>query len=372
MIPQTSEEVFIREPAIEVENEIGFDFTAAPFFTSPLILMEVRKNMQEIKFKETILLPAFVCSSKIATDLPQMGLEEIIFYHRHYSKSIDKLTALENRTVQQNCMLTNIPAVRYGLENEDYVRHMVQQCNPHYVVRKTGLVVHPIEQYIAASPDGLIRSGEDYYYQIQCQVIVRMLGATAPIGRMFARAVDALHRCVEFESAVFGQMGPCTSHAAWRKVAHHLRRVEPPLTTPTLVDFIFAIEGFNFDAGAEQFGKIGYFWSIRAVFDLKIKQRHRGLCSIVLHLRNLNNFEAFGFYFGFNVFRLRIGGKATDPYLNRPILLQHEAFKFNPRLFEPATKVNPVVRKLFSTATPFVERKFWAIPRDKCSQIRCK
>ncbi|GFW21816.1 SWIM-type domain-containing protein [Trichonephila clavipes] len=169
MVPQTSEELFMREPAIAVENEIGFDFTAAPFFTSPL--MEVYKNMQEIKLKETIPLPAFVSSGKIATDLPQMGLEEILYYHRHYSKSIDELTALENRTVQQNCneVLTNIPAVRYGLENEDYVRHTVQQRNPHYVVRKTGLVVHPIQQYIAASPDGLIRSGEDYMImEIKC------------------------------------------------------------------------------------------------------------------------------------------------------------------------------------------------------------
>ncbi|GFW56442.1 SWIM-type domain-containing protein, partial [Trichonephila clavipes] len=66
-------------------------------------------------------------------------------------------------------VLTNIPAVRYGLENEDYARHTVQQRNPHYVVRKTGLVVHPIQQYIAASPDGLIRSGEDYMImEIKC------------------------------------------------------------------------------------------------------------------------------------------------------------------------------------------------------------
>ncbi|GFS64045.1 hypothetical protein TNCV_3944431 [Trichonephila clavipes] len=100
MIPQTSEEVFMREPAIAIENEIGFDFTATPFFTSPL--MEVYKNMQEINLKETIL-PAFVSSGKIATDLPQMGLEEILCYQRHYSKSIDELTSLENRTVQQNC-----------------------------------------------------------------------------------------------------------------------------------------------------------------------------------------------------------------------------------------------------------------------------
>ncbi|GFT89585.1 SWIM-type domain-containing protein [Trichonephila clavipes] len=161
IVPRTAEEIFMRGPALEVENEIGFDFAVAPFFTSNV--MEVCQNMQEIKLKETIPLPAFVCSGKFANHLPQMGLEETLFYHRHYSKSIDELTALEKRTVQQNCneVSTNIPAVRFRLENEDYVRHTVQQCNPHYVVRKTGLVVHPIEQYIAASPDGFIRSGED-------------------------------------------------------------------------------------------------------------------------------------------------------------------------------------------------------------------
>ncbi|GFW18179.1 DUF1758 domain-containing protein [Trichonephila clavipes] len=51
-----------------------------------------------------------------------------------------------------------IPAVKYGLEHEDYIRYIVQQRNPQNVVRQTGLVIHPLEQYIAASPDGLIRS----------------------------------------------------------------------------------------------------------------------------------------------------------------------------------------------------------------------
>ncbi|GFT35140.1 SWIM-type domain-containing protein [Trichonephila clavipes] len=51
-----------------------------------------------------------------------------------------------------------IPAVKYGLEHEDYIRYIVQQRNPQNVVRQTGLVIHPLEQYIAASPDVLIRS----------------------------------------------------------------------------------------------------------------------------------------------------------------------------------------------------------------------
>ncbi|GFQ98803.1 SWIM-type domain-containing protein [Trichonephila clavata] len=158
MVSASVESIFMHEPPVQVEHEIGFDFTVAPFFTSPL--MEVSPNVLEIKLKENIPLPASVCSRKISNHLPQMGLDGILFYHENYCKGIDELTAMEERTVEQNCneMLTNIPAVRYGLENEDYVRHTVQQRNPHYVVRKTGLVVHPIEQYIAASPDVLIKS----------------------------------------------------------------------------------------------------------------------------------------------------------------------------------------------------------------------
>ncbi|GFT98951.1 SWIM-type domain-containing protein [Nephila pilipes] len=37
------------------------------------------------------------------------------------------------------------------------------------IVRKTGLVIHPLDQYVAASPDGLIRSGEVYMLlEIKC------------------------------------------------------------------------------------------------------------------------------------------------------------------------------------------------------------
>ncbi|GFX28082.1 hypothetical protein TNCV_424101 [Trichonephila clavipes] len=85
---------------------------------------------------------------------------------------MDEILALERRTMGQNCSewhlerkicLTEwfvdfIPAVKYGLEHEDYIRYIVQQRNPQNVVRQTGLVIHPLEQYIAASPDGLIRS----------------------------------------------------------------------------------------------------------------------------------------------------------------------------------------------------------------------
>ncbi|GFX53028.1 SWIM-type domain-containing protein [Trichonephila clavipes] len=81
MVPQTSE-VFMREPAIVAENEIEFDFTAAPFF-----YLSLDGSVQKYAGNQT---------------------------QGNYSSSS--------------------------------------------VFPKTGLVVHPIEQYIAASPDGLIRS----------------------------------------------------------------------------------------------------------------------------------------------------------------------------------------------------------------------
>ncbi|GFS51529.1 hypothetical protein NPIL_271811 [Nephila pilipes] len=59
---------------------------------------------------------------------------------------------------QKNSSVQHIPAVKYGLETEDRVRSMVQHMYPQSIVRKTVLVIHPLEQYIAASPDGLIRS----------------------------------------------------------------------------------------------------------------------------------------------------------------------------------------------------------------------
>ncbi|GFU39338.1 SWIM-type domain-containing protein [Nephila pilipes] len=65
---------------------------------------ESSRNLHNIRFHKTLSLPAAVCGAKIAVDMP----------------------------------------------------------DPQSTVRKTGLVIHPLDQYIAASPDGLIRSGEDY------------------------------------------------------------------------------------------------------------------------------------------------------------------------------------------------------------------
>ncbi|GFU17313.1 SWIM-type domain-containing protein [Trichonephila clavipes] len=74
-----------------------------------------------------------------------------------------------SQILKKDDSLDFIPAVKYGLEHEDYIRYIVQQRNPQNVVRQTGLVIHPLEQYIAASPDGLIRSGEDYMLmEIKC------------------------------------------------------------------------------------------------------------------------------------------------------------------------------------------------------------
>ncbi|GFR13141.1 hypothetical protein TNCT_7091 [Trichonephila clavata] len=101
MVSVKVEIIFMHEPPFQVEDEIGFDFTAPPFFTSSM--MEICQNMLEIKMNETIPLLGSVCNRKISNHLPQLGLEEILFYHHHYAKGINELAALEERTVRQNC-----------------------------------------------------------------------------------------------------------------------------------------------------------------------------------------------------------------------------------------------------------------------------
>ncbi|GFS93834.1 putative gag-pol protein [Nephila pilipes] len=165
-------------------------------------------SVNKIRFDKTLSLPAAVCSAKIAFDIPNMNISEAFFFHQHYFRNIEELVEIEQRTVHQNSSewrqerklritasdaksifsrvanfealatqilkkknssIEHIPAVRYGLEMEDIVRSMVQHMHPQSIVRKTGLVIHPLDQYIAASPDGLIRSGEDYMLlEIKC------------------------------------------------------------------------------------------------------------------------------------------------------------------------------------------------------------
>ncbi|GFT80682.1 SWIM-type domain-containing protein, partial [Nephila pilipes] len=165
-------------------------------------------SVNKIRFDKTLSLPAAVCSAKIAFDIPNMNISETFFFHQHYFRNIEELVEIEQRTVHQNSSewrqerklritasdaksifnrvanfealatqilkkknssIEHIPAVRYGLEMEDIVRSMVQHMHPQSIVRKTGLVIHPLDQYIAASPDGLIRSGEDYMLlEIKC------------------------------------------------------------------------------------------------------------------------------------------------------------------------------------------------------------
>ncbi|GFW58913.1 SWIM-type domain-containing protein [Trichonephila clavipes] len=174
-VPQETSKIFKGESSKRRLLNTNFDYDAINFCP----FMEVMRNESEVIFEKSILLPAAVCSQK----------------------NMDEILALERRTMGQNCSewhlerklrltasdtkliisrvadfktlasqilkkkddsLDFIPAVKYGLEHEDYIRYIVQQRNPQNVVRQTGLVIHPLEQYIAASPDGLIRSEVDF------------------------------------------------------------------------------------------------------------------------------------------------------------------------------------------------------------------
>ncbi|GFU93854.1 SWIM-type domain-containing protein [Trichonephila clavipes] len=85
------------------------------------------------------------------------------------SRVADFKTLASQILKKKDGLLDFILAVNYGLEHEDYIRYIVQQRNPQNVVRQTGLVIHPFEQYITAFLDGLIRSGENYMLmEIKC------------------------------------------------------------------------------------------------------------------------------------------------------------------------------------------------------------
>ncbi|GFT77980.1 SWIM-type domain-containing protein [Trichonephila clavipes] len=147
-------------------------------------------NRDEVKLNLIIGLPAAVCSKKVPINMPQLLLDEIVCFHKHYCNDISELLNIERQTTGQNCScsvwrnhrkirltasdvkqivarksdfpalasniyvnknkdLTAIRAVAYGIENENYVRNWFAQKYSQYVVRKTGLVIHPIYQFIA-------------------------------------------------------------------------------------------------------------------------------------------------------------------------------------------------------------------------------
>ncbi|GFT93841.1 hypothetical protein TNCV_3305691 [Trichonephila clavipes] len=110
----------------------------------------------------------------------------------------------------------------------------------------------------------------------------------------------------------------------------------------TLIDLIAAVEGLDFDARAEKFGKIVDFCRIRAVLNLKVEQRHRCLCSKDFSFVRSLELETFGFDLCFNILRLRVGGEASNNDFHGSVLLQHEAFELDPGSFQPFAK-GPVV-----------------------------
>ncbi|GFT42725.1 hypothetical protein NPIL_122221 [Nephila pilipes] len=67
--------------------------------------------------------------------------------------------ALATQTLKQkNSSIQHILAVKYGLKTEDRVLSLVQHMYPKSIFRKSGPVIHSLDQYIVASPDRLIKS----------------------------------------------------------------------------------------------------------------------------------------------------------------------------------------------------------------------
>ncbi|GFT73769.1 SWIM-type domain-containing protein [Trichonephila clavipes] len=60
-------------------------------------------NRDEVKLNLTIGLPAAVCSKKVPINMPQLLLDEIVFFHKHYCNDISELLNIERQTTGQNC-----------------------------------------------------------------------------------------------------------------------------------------------------------------------------------------------------------------------------------------------------------------------------
>ncbi|GBO26209.1 hypothetical protein AVEN_90192-1 [Araneus ventricosus] len=136
----------------------------------------------EAKYKLTIPLPAVACSNIGINEFPDdLTLRRMLFINMHYSEDLSELHEIEKKkkkTVEQkslewqngrkirltgsnikdiatrvkdfenlaasirrkkNMDISFIPAVAYGIQNEEYVRQWYIARNPQCVVRKTGL-----------------------------------------------------------------------------------------------------------------------------------------------------------------------------------------------------------------------------------------
>ncbi|GBN62936.1 hypothetical protein AVEN_215834-1 [Araneus ventricosus] len=199
-VPLPCQEVFGKPSTYEGPSNTNFNWGALKDFSLPIF--DACMESVEAKYKLTIPLPAVACSNIGINEFPDdLTLRKMLFINMHYSKDLSELHEIEKKTVEQKSLewqngrkihltgsnikdiatrvkdfenlaasirrkkdmdISFIPAVAYGIQNEEYVRQWYIARNPQCVVRKTGLVIHPVYQYIAASPDGLIKSGDDY------------------------------------------------------------------------------------------------------------------------------------------------------------------------------------------------------------------
>ncbi|GFV37970.1 SWIM-type domain-containing protein [Trichonephila clavipes] len=157
-VPQETSTIFKGESSKRRLLNTNFNYNAINFWP----FMEVMRNESEVIFEKSILLPAAVCSQKCVDNLPALDIDATLFFHKNYYRNMDERLALERRTMGQNCSewhlerklrltasdteliisrvadfktlasqilkkkdgsLDFLPAVKYGLEHEDYIRY---------------------------------------------------------------------------------------------------------------------------------------------------------------------------------------------------------------------------------------------------------
>ena len=90
------------------------------------------------------------------------------FYDICHSK-IDKTVKANNIYDENFKDLSNIPAIKYGIEHEGMVKNVISKKYKNYIFRNTGIVVNPFFPYLGASPDGLLHNPSDtFIVEIKC------------------------------------------------------------------------------------------------------------------------------------------------------------------------------------------------------------
>ncbi|XP_059157976.1 uncharacterized protein LOC131942244 [Physella acuta] len=166
--------------------------------------------LDKFMYPKTIQLPYVendVCSNNDFSNV-SLTLSQILFYHMHVHQNLNSIHKLEYNTMSQNCdlwhsarkiritalkahniihrqnnfkdlavkfitdskvNLDHVLPIRLGKQREPMVKNLIKNTFKQYYFRNTGFIIHPVHNFIGASPDGLLyHTTEIMLVEIKC------------------------------------------------------------------------------------------------------------------------------------------------------------------------------------------------------------